>query len=193
MAVIGCTNKGSYHTHLSIAESRVCHGLMPNSGRPIPPVVPQPPARIHMNMNETGVFIPLLEKVPSGYFAWQPDADTPLTFIRISRPNRGNFRGCLKVQSQHGPNLRLDWLLKPNGVVTVWRREIDNVLNGLIVDYRHAAKVYALEKGCCCRCNTDLTDERSRHYGIGPECEKHWEWMIVERDEELGYSFDRRP
>lgn len=136
-----------------------------------------------------------MQRVPNGYYAWQPDSETPLTFLRVSRPKTGRMANCIKVQTQHGPNLSDPvWVAWPSGQVSVYRSmTIEETLLGIIVDYKKAARTYANEKGNCARCNTDLTDPRSRHYGIGPECEKQWPWMIEELDEELGYSFGYGP
>jgi hypothetical protein len=40
------------------------------------------------------------------------------------------------------------------------------------VDPNGCALSYAEVLGHCCKCGKELTDPRSRWYGIGPDCEK---------------------
>ena len=128
--------------------------------------------------------LPLLARVPDGYYAPFLDEKFKLNFFRLSRPKRGKYMGCTKIQKVIGDRLEDIWMLWPDGTISIYSNWEDDIL-AIIVDYSGAARRYAKEKRKCCRCNTNLTDERSRKYGIGPECEKYWPWIIDEVDLEL--------
>jgi hypothetical protein len=141
------------------------------------------------NRKTTKVPLPMLKAVDSGYYASRPDSNTPYTFFRISRPkptSKSKFRGALKIQTQHGPELRTDMVLWPSGQISVYDKRMEDDLLLVVVDPHGCARAYAAELGRCCRCNTELTDERSRFYGIGPECEKYWPHIIAEVEAEKG-------
>lgn len=140
---------------------------------------------------KTIVPIALLEQVRDGRYAVRPDTDADWIFFRISHPKNGRLKGCLKVQTQHGEELYDRMTVYPSGQVWVgpsgykWTtNEVDNRLLLVVVDQNQAAIDYGREIGRCCRCGKELTDERSRHYGIGPECEKVWPHIISLVDEQ---------
>lgn len=120
---------------------------------------------------------PLLEKIPDGYFATtsidQPDSDH-LTFMRVSRPKNGRYRGAMKVQTLHGDRLEIAWIRWPSGTVSVYNYTIEDCILMLIANHIGAARLFGEKRRRCARCGTGLTDPRSRKLGIGPECEKHW-------------------
>lgn len=146
----------------------------------------------------------MLEMIPSGYYAVRPDTETELAFVRISRPGHGKWKGYLKVQTQHGDQLIDRWawnMANPDPLTSVrswsvWRNQfpgnqsIEDLLLLVIVDHRKAGRTYAEEIGRCHRCNKDLTDERSRWYGFGPECEKLLEGEKDEIDDENDGSYE---
>jgi hypothetical protein len=138
----------------------------------------------------------LLGMVPDGYYAVTPEDGAEVTFMRLKRPKHGRQKGCVKVQTQHGPRLTDRWIFFP-GSDRVWldrsMPQIEDKMLLLIADWRSATKRYATLKGKCCRCNTDLTVKRSRHYKCGPECETHLSWLIEEIDEEHGRPFEMMP
>lgn len=152
------------------------------------PVVTAPtPARA------TKVPVELLDMVPDGYYAVQPDSTTPFTFLKVLRPKSGKYKDSFKVSTQHGPNWDEAFIRYPSGRLWIPKPHVEESILLVLSDYRWAARNYAREIGTCCRCNTELTDERSRHYGIGPDCEtKHrWEWVIQTVDEENdGMSYE---
>lgn len=138
----------------------------------------------------------LISMVPDGYFAVREQEGAPITFLKISRPKRGNFRDGIKISSQHGPSLEVRWVLWPSGRVSVYRwpgHEIEDDLLILMADWKSATRLYAEKKKKCGRCNTDLTDPRSRFYLIGPECEKHWPWWIDDVAAERGGYWEHQP
>jgi hypothetical protein len=116
----------------------------------------------------------MLKEVPDGYYAVQPDSETPYTFFRISRPKSGNYKSGLKIQTQHGPDYTLRYVIYDDDRLYRYAHtsKVEDDLLLLVVDTNAAAIAYAEKIGRCMRCNTELTDSRSRWYGIGPECEK---------------------
>lgn len=133
----------------------------------------------------------MMPALPSGYFAVRGDDTEAFVFIRISRPKNGKFRGATKVQTIHAENLTDKAVLWPSGAMSVYRENILDSLMLLVVGHRQAARDYATEINRCMKCNTRLTDPKSRHYGIGPICDKQWTWVIEEVDEEHdGQSFE---
>lgn len=133
---------------------------------------------------KTKVPLALLEFVEDGYYAVQPDSETAYVFLRVSRPTRGRMAGSLKVQTQHSDVLATEFVQWPSGEVSVYKRSIEDQILLLLSDHHTAARNYGRHIGRCCRCNKTLTDERSRHYGIGPECEQYWPYIISLVDEE---------
>lgn len=177
--------------HTSVREVRVCHGLYPPA--PVAPVPAQPTRR---NTLESTVFTAMLDMVPDGRYAWQPSEEVPLTFIRLKRYDakaRNRFAGATVVQTQHSETLKLAWVWWPSGKISVHNSRICDVINGVIVDYKRCRKRYSAELNQCGICGKTLTDERSRWYGIGPDCETRHEDVIWEVDEENGHSYERRP
>ena len=132
-------------------------------------------------------FLSLLESIPEGYYAVQPDTETPLTFLRLSRPKskatNPRWQGSTKIQTIHGPNLDIAWACWPNGQVRSYKPGIEDKIMLLISNFQGAALRYAREVGHCARCNLRLTDEQSRRRGVGPECIKHAPWMLENDDQ----------
>lgn len=138
----------------------------------------------------------MVRNLPKGYYAWQPDTITPLTFIRVRDQKTGARRGQRIIATQHGPNFKDQVIIYPNGKVLVLSRNtqlLENVLIGIVLDKFTAAKTYALEKGRCWNCHLELTDERSRWYGIGPICEPRVPWYVEQFDNDKGFTFEERP
>lgn len=138
----------------------------------------------------------LISMVPDGYFAVREQEGSPITFLRVTRPKSGNFRGSIKISSQHGPSLEPRWVLWPSGRVSVYRwsgHDIEEDLLLLMADWKSATRLYAEKAKKCGRCNTKLTDPRSRFYLIGPDCEKVWEWWIDDVAAERGGYWEQQP
>lgn len=103
-------------------------------------------------------------------------------FVRISRPTRGKLAGALKIQTQHSDYYKEALIKYPSGqwrLYTQRTTELDQALTMICVNPLDAAMLYAKELDACSRCGRELTDERSRYYSIGPECEKHWPDLIT--------------
>jgi len=133
----------------------------------------------------------MVENLKNGRYATRPDTDTPFTFIRVSRPKRGRLNGCLVIQTQHS-----DWYqdfitIYPSG--SVWFKQSNDKLDMALfiacADPMTSAMNYGKELGRCSSCGRELTDERSRYYSIGPECEKHWREIIEHVNEETGVFY----
>lgn len=131
----------------------------------------------------------MIDMVPSGYFAVRPDSTVNYSFIRVSIPKTGRFKGCTKIQTQHSDDYRVEAVIWPSGRWSIYRNSIIDDLLLLVVDFQGAAMAYAHEIGKCCRCNKALTDERSRYYGVGPECEQYWPWVTARIDEAAGHTY----
>lgn len=124
------------------------------------------------------------------------DADD-LVFLRVSliKPyksgKRRAYQGCVKIQTQHSDDLIDRFVIDPNGKyrsesTTMGADTMAGILASVVVDPRGAAARYGRAKEQCCVCGKTLTDERSRWYGIGPDCETRWPEIIVESDDDRG-------
>lgn len=150
---------------------------------PMPEPVPQP-----VNTWRFSVPQVMVENLKDGRYAVRREQGDPFTFIRVSRPKNGKRKGCLVVQTQHS-----DWYqdlvtIFPSG--KAWfnqqSEKLDMALFIACADPMTAAINYGRELGRCSRCGRELTDERSRYYSIGPECEKYWPEIISHINEEQG-------
>jgi hypothetical protein len=124
----------------------------------------------------------LIDLVPEGYYAVKTEF-SPYRFVYFSRPKRGKHAGSLKFSEQIGAvgrNGRYEIRAEKwqSGRWSLYERTFLDQIMLIITDHQTAAQAYARETRRCCRCNARLTDERSRWYGIGPECEEYWPWMI---------------
>lgn len=134
----------------------------------------------------------LITDVPEGYYAVQKAEGEKVHFLRISRPKKNMYAGAVKIQSVHGSvgtaRLEIEAVLWPSGRWQVHSQYVIEPMMLLVADPTGANMLYAKKIGRCCRCNAVLTDERSRHYGIGPECEGHWPHIIQRVDEETALA-----
>lgn len=163
---------------LSKREASVYIDRLKRAGRP----VSNNPIETAPNRQATKVPLDMLKAVPDGYYAARLDSTQAFTFFKVSRPKSGRFQGALKIQTQHGPEYRLALVIwnreSDTPRVTMYNKAVEEELLLVVVDFYGCAIAYAEKIGKCMRCNTELTDERSRWYGIGPECEKHWPSVI---------------
>ena len=127
------------------------------------------------NRTKTSIPMDFLMAVPDGYYASRPDSDHEYTFFRVSHPKSGQFKDAMKIQTQHGPDLHLFMVIWPSGSLTVYDKRWEDDFLLVTVDTNGCALAYARKLKHCCRCNTELTDPRSRWYGIGPDCEKKYD------------------
>jgi hypothetical protein len=134
---------------------------------------------------EFGIPRAMVDLVENGYYAVRKDKDSDWVFLRVSRPDFGQYKDCVKVQTQHGETLKLVFLVYPGSRgYSVMNGQVKDLVITLVVNPKMAAVQYGREVGQCCRCGKPLTDKRSRHYGIGPECEKYWPEIIELVDEQ---------
>lgn len=146
----------------------------------------------------------IIDTIPVGRYAWQPDELTPLIFLHLKRYTYGKRNGQTRVRTQHGPNYQEALTINPPGNATtslpfylrehilVLDNQIEDALLGVFCDRFGTAQRYAQELNVCARCALELTVTRSRWYGIGPECEGYWAWYIEEFDNRKGFTFEER-
>ena len=136
----------------------------------------------------------MLDLIPDGYYATQVEDGATVDFLRLSRPTRGKYEGTIKFQTQHSERWEIALVRWPGGNWSQWNSRIVDLVMLIVADHHTCARRYSVELQCCGRCNTQLTDDRSRHYLIGPECEKHWPWALEEVDNmeaNLGLTFEQ--
>lgn len=153
---------------------------------------PAPAPKVDMTDKRLEFVKVMLSSISPGYYAVQAEEGAEIFFLRISQPKNGKYKGAIKVQSLHGtasskPRSEDALVLFPTGKYYFmakyfsdhFRRErLIEAIMLLVTDAWGAQRRYSEKIGRCCRCNAALTDERSRHYGIGPECEKYWPQII---------------
>lgn len=187
MASIKCLN-GPEHRHESVEESRQCWAATSPSNASAPVGVtnppPAPPAAVpHAMQHRTTVPLAMLETTPDGYYAVRQDAKDHFRFLRISRRfgKKSKWLGCIQIQTQHSEMLKPLMLYRPLNSENAIRKDewlwvaqpnMQPYLILAIVDPMGAGQAYASELGRCMICGKTLTDPRSIHYGIGPDCEK---------------------
>jgi hypothetical protein len=130
--------------------------------------------------------ISMLKSLPNGYYAARQSSEEDWNFFRVSRPTKNEYKGCVKVQTQHGPNLKLALVLWPSEKVSLHNPRVENDMLLCSVDPNGCGMNYAEVLKHCCKCGKDLTDPRSRWYGIGPDCEKRHEDHIERINESKG-------
>lgn len=128
----------------------------------------------------------LVTQIRDGRYAVKPMPDKPFTFLRVSRPKRGKSQGCLIIQTQHSEWYKPAITIYPTGSLWIFNTRIDRELMITAVDPINATIRYGAELGRCSRCGRELTDERSRYYSIGPECEKYMPEVIDYIDSKRG-------
>jgi hypothetical protein len=132
----------------------------------------------------------MLASIEDGYYAVRKEEGDTVTFLRLSTPKTGKFANTRKIQTVHGSGyadsgrLEMYAVLWPSGKWSFYRNDlvVERLLL-LVADPQGNAMRYAQLIERCQRCNALLTDERSRYYGIGPECEKLRPWVIERKDE----------
>lgn len=107
-------------------------------------------------------------------YATRPDQSVPYTFMRVWLPKSGRRKGQIIVRTQHSDSYMdaLVILANGNSLHPNAGERFDTALMIACADPITSTMNYAREKGVCGSCGKTLTDERSRYYGIGPECEK---------------------
>lgn len=125
-----------------------------------------------------------IDNVRDGYYAVRLIKDGEYTFVRVSRPKDGEYRDCVKFQTQHGEQLKLACILRPDGIFEVRNGDIKNVVIEIVSKPIQAAFDYGREIGSCCKCGKPLTRHPWIDYGIGIDCDQRYP-EIREHAEEL--------
>lgn len=140
----------------------------------------------------------MIDMIPEGYYATAADGEgAHVDFVRITRvtkPTRKYPVGTLKIQTQHSDLWQVALVHWPSGYWSIYKPSVIPMVLLVIADYKTCARRYAIELQSCMRCNKQLTDDRSRHYLVGPECENkhHFTWPIAYADEQNGgLSFEQ--
>jgi hypothetical protein len=149
------------------------------------PVVPAP-VQDRWSQWQYQTPLAMVEKVKDARFAVRHDDNEPYKFLRITRPTHGKKKGALVIQSQHSDLYKDCVIVWPSGRVSTFDKRPDSYLLLVVADPTTASRRYGQELGRCCSCGRELTDGRSIHYGIGPECEKSWPEIIMQVDDEYG-------
>ena len=154
---------------------------------------PPPTPTAYKRPNEWQLTTPreMVENMREGRYAVEitlPGKPTDWVFLRVSRPTRGKKAGSLVLQTQHSDYYKPYLTIYPSG--SLWfaqtGEKLDLALMMVAADPVTSAINYGRELGCCSRCGRELTDERSRWYSIGPECEKYWPEIITYVNETKG-------
>jgi len=134
-----------------------------------------------------------------GYYALRVGDTGKINFFRISRPQKGAFKDSFKVQTQHSDLLKLAlvhyrYLAQPYNAaaVRVFRYGVEKELLEIVSSKTECQLLYALETHHCFQCGKRLTDERSRWYGFGPDCEKDLGYMKMIVEEQKGSTYENR-
>ena len=141
---------------------------------------------------KTKVPLNMLKSAGTGYFAVRLDGNQVHTFFRlneikeIKNVKRKLPIGTFTVETLHGD--RRKWVLTifPGGVVKEYDLSREKELLMVCVDPNGGRIEYGIQIGACGICGKTLTDDRSRWYGIGPDCEKRNGHIISIVDEKYG-------
>lgn len=137
--------------------------------------------------------------IPEGYYATAPDGENRHNdFVRIvtQHGKRSHWKGALTIQTQHSDR----WsdpriVFWPSGKVSLYDggQSCIGMVQEIVSDYKTAALRYSILNTRCMRCGAKLTDDRSKHYLVGPECEsKHgYVWPIEFADEWNEATFEQ--
>lgn len=143
----------------------------------------QPVNQPRPNEWQTTVPRAMVEAMRDGRYAAAPfggDDFASHVFFRVWRPTSGKRKGCLLIKTQHSDAYRDFITIYPSGSVWFAQRgqKLDMALLMVCADPFTSAMKYARLHKVCSRCGKKLTDNRSRWYGIGPECEGYWPEII---------------
>lgn len=130
--------------------------------------------------------VQLLLMIKDGYYAARRDDESPVIFFKVTRPTLGNYKGAFKVMTQHSEQWKLAYVYWPSKRETVVRSDIKELMLLVMANMPKAAAFYAFEKNRCQICGKELTDDRSRYYGIGPDCETRHQVVVEDIDFRFG-------
>lgn len=155
-------------------------GVLDNEGNEVPETPVLECTSSEMNLD--------LSVLPSGrYAAPELTGRNDMIFIMVTRTKKDKFRdrryrfgkyrtgrehvpaGTIEVKEWSADSKRLCGQQKPG---EVYQGEYEEQFSQILVNPEVYAKLFGLLVGHCYRCGKTLTDEMSRAYGIGPECQK---------------------
>lgn len=142
------------------------------------------PARKELHVEDKILPKRMLDLIDEGRYAIRSDDGDEYIFLRVSRPKTGRERGSTKIQTQHGDSLVTQYQVSAHDTVIKRRHSrvkgmhLSDILINLMANQKQAAVDYGQRIERCCRCGRELTDARSQWFGIGPECEQHWPWVL---------------
>ena len=139
------------------------------------------------------MFQNLFATLPDGRYAIRRDETEAYTFFRIKSHTKGRLANCRTIQTQHSENLKRVATQYSNGR-WYFERGRDWVVDLMLLvclDHKTAAFNYGQELGSCNICGRELTDERSRFYSIGPDCEQRHQSFIDFVEDIKGMSYEQ--
>lgn len=116
---------------------------------------------------------PMVRNIRKGRYCVELGANMR-KFFKVDPDWKGKkYKGATVISSQHSESFKVCLVLWPDGTHTILRNDgLDQCLLMIAADPYTCKIRYGQEMGTCCNCGKKLTDDRSRWYGIGPECEK---------------------
>jgi hypothetical protein len=177
---IRCHHGGTWHDHETAREVSFCasqHMNFPiaaNSNRThTAPAIPTQP--VTGRNYGTWTFVTpeaMVRTIPKGRYCVELGANLRKFFKVVPNWKGKLYRGATVISTQHSESFKVALVLWPDGRVQIFNRDIDSCLMMMAADPYTCKIRYGQELGVCCNCGKKLTDDRSRWYGIGPECEK---------------------
>lgn len=126
-----------------------------------------------MTDSRLDMIVGMLDMVPDGYYATAADGEgSHVDFLRLTRPTKGRFKDTIKIQTQHSELWKEALVYWPSKRWSIYKRHAIDMILMVIADHKRCAMRYAIEVQSCCICNKTLTDDKSRHYLVGPVCDK---------------------
>lgn len=127
-------------------------------------------------MDEEAFGIPrsFIDNVQDGYYAVRLHEGGEYTFVRVSRPRYGKYAGSVKFQTQHGDQLKLACVLRPDGMFEVRNGDIKTAVIEIASNPVQTAFQYGKQMGSCCKCGKPLTRQPWIDYGIGIDCDQRY-------------------
>lgn len=185
---IVCRAGGQAHTHTSPDPKQARDMVQQHYTQPIGRTMYRT-QRAAMTSQIDDQLAAMLLATRDGRFAVRPDDFSPWQFLRLSRPTKGRHAGWLRVQSQHSDMLSSVASIRVGGGASQRYLHAPNYLTALrllVCDPVRATIEYGRRKNRCSRCGKTLTDDRSRFYAIGPECEKYWPDVLRQVEADFG-------
>lgn len=143
-------------------------------------------ALAHQDEDTFGIPRTFIDNVRDGYYAVKLHEDgDEYTFVRVSRPEYGEYKNCVKFQTQHGDQLKLACVLRPDGIFEVRNGDIKRAVIEIASKPVQCAWRYGREIGHCCICGKSLTRQPWIDYGIGIDCDQRHPEIRQHAEEQL--------